>query len=119
MDQSARSQNLNEPKLGKNPFVGNGSLSGKVIEKEKGEPLPGASVYIPDLKLGVVADSNGRYRFNTLPAGTYLVEVLSVGFNTFTENVVIDGATVVNFGLLDQFFEESPVAVTGLSKQRK
>src|SRR5580765_4547772 len=84
MDQSARSQNLNEPKSGKNPLAGNGSLSGKVIEKEKGEPLPGASVYIPDLKLGAVADSNGRYQFNTLPAGTYLVEVHSVGFKTFT-----------------------------------
>jgi iron complex outermembrane receptor protein len=113
---SVWSQNVNEPKPIKNSAAGQGSLSGRVIEKEKGEPLPGASVYIPDLKLGAVADSGGRYQFNTLPEGTYLIEVHSVGFKTFTENVVISGATVINFGLLDQFFEESPVVVTGLSK---
>jgi len=116
MNQTVFSQNISEIRPGKNQLPGNGSLSGKITEKDKGEPLPGASVYIPDLKLGTVADSNGRYQFNTLPAGTYLVEVHSVGFKTFTENVVINGATVVDFVLIDQFFEESPVVVTGLSK---
>src|SRR5882724_2674288 len=114
--QYAWSQNFGEPKSAKNGAASQGSLSCRVIEKEKGEALPGASVYIPDLKLGAVADSTGHYQFNILPDGTYLVEVHSVGFKTFTENVVISGATVINFGLLDQFFEESPVVVTGLSK---
>lgn len=116
MEQSAWCQQISESATRKNNLIANGSLSGKIIEKEKGVPLPGASVYIPDLKIGAVADSNGFYQFNNLPAGTYLVEVHSLGFKTFTENVAINGATVVNFGLLDQYFEESPVVVTGLSK---
>src|SRR5579871_3137204 len=66
---------------------GEGSLSGKVTEKGKQSGVPGASVYIPDLKLGVVADSNGRYKFNSIPSGTYLVEVHSVGYKTFTKNI--------------------------------
>ncbi|MBS1918298.1 MAG: TonB-dependent receptor [Bacteroidetes bacterium] len=93
-----------------------GSLSGRVTEKGKQNPVPGASVYIPDLKLGVVADSNGRYRFNTLPSGTYLVEVHSIGYKTLTKNISINGATVANFELTDEYVEESPVVVTGLSK---
>jgi len=40
-----------------------GSLSGKVIDSATGKPLPGASVYISDLKLGVVADGSGNYLF--------------------------------------------------------
>lgn len=94
----------------------NGSLSGRVTEKSKGAALPGASVYIPDLKLGAIADSGGHYQFNVLPSGTYLVEVHSVGFKTFTENVVVSGETVVNFQLTDEYIEQSPVVITGLSK---
>ena len=46
-----------------------GSLSGKVIDSATGNPLPGSTVYIADLKLGVVADASGNYRFANLPIG--------------------------------------------------
>jgi iron complex outermembrane receptor protein len=114
--QLAFSQNAFDPDPEKVSMPGNGSLSGKVSEKTKGNPLPGASVYIPDLKLGAIADSNGHFQFNTLPTGTYLVEVHSIGYKTLTENVVVGASTTINFELVDQFFEESPVVVTGLSK---
>jgi iron complex outermembrane receptor protein len=94
---------------------GSGSLSGKISEKDGG-PLAGASIYIPDLKLGVVADSSGFYRFNSLPSGKYLVEVHFVGFKTFTKMVTVSGPVTLDFSLSDAFVEESPVVVTGLSK---
>ncbi|HMH31960.1 MAG TPA: TonB-dependent receptor [Puia sp.] len=97
-------------------FILSGTLSGKVVEKDKGGALPGATVYIPDLKLGVIADENGQYRFNSLPSGTYLIQVHYVGFKTVTKNVAISGSTVINFELLEYAIEESPVVVTGLSK---
>src|SRR5258708_8088551 len=93
-----------------------GSLSGKVINKDKGTPLEGASVYIPDLKLGVVADASGNYKFNNLPSGSYLVEAHYVGFKTLTKMVTISGPVTLDFTLSDQSIEESPVVVTGLSK---
>ena len=94
----------------------NGSLQGTIREKGKQSSLPGASVYISDLKLGVVADSNGHYIFNSLPNGTYLIEVHSIGFKTYTRSVTINGVTTADFELVDQYFEESAVVVTGLSK---
>jgi len=94
---------------------GSGSLSGTISQKEGG-PLAGASVYIPDLKLGVVADSSGHYRFNSLPSGQYLVEVHYVGYKTFTKTVKVSGPVTLDFSLADEFVEESPVVVTGLSK---
>src|SRR5258708_5239355 len=93
-----------------------GSLSGKVTEKEKSSPLSGASVYIPDLKLGVVADASGNYQFNNLPSGSYLVEVHYVGFKTLIKTVTIGGPVTQDFVLSDAFIEESPVVVTGLSQ---
>jgi iron complex outermembrane receptor protein len=93
-----------------------GSLSGRIVEKNKGAALPGTSVYIADLKLGAIADSNGNYNFKRLPTGSYLLEVHSIGYKTVTKNILIKGETFANFELTDEFVEESPVVVTGLSK---
>jgi len=98
-----------------NPPAG-GSLSGRITEKDKGAGVPGASVYIPDLKLGVVTDNAGYYKFNNLPSGSYLVEVRSVGYKAIAMTLSISGPVNHDFILTDQYVEESPVVVTGLSK---
>jgi iron complex outermembrane receptor protein len=94
---------------------GTGSLSGRVVDKS-GAPLIGASVYIPDLKLGVITDTAGYYKFTALPSGKYLIEVHSIGFKTSTMTVTISGPVAQDFSLSDEYVEESPVVVTGLSK---
>jgi len=95
---------------------GSGSLTGKVTDKSKGSPLEGASVYIPDLRVGAVVDASGIYKFNNLPSGSYLIEVHSVGFKTVTKTVTVSGPVTQDFTLSDESIEESPVVVTGLSK---
>ncbi|HWK02913.1 MAG TPA: TonB-dependent receptor [Puia sp.] len=97
------------------PPPGTGSLSGKIID-QGGTPLIGATVYIPDLKLGVITDTGGYYKFNSLPSGRYLIEVHSIGFKTMTRTVTISGPVTQDFSLTDEYVEESPVVVTGLSK---
>jgi iron complex outermembrane receptor protein len=94
---------------------GSGSLSGHITDSH-GAPLPGATVYIADLKLGVIADSAGNYVFKTLPSGRYLVEAHSVGYKTLTKTAVITGPVNLDFVLSDTYVEESAVVVTGLSK---
>jgi len=78
--------------------------------------LAGASVYIPDLKLGVMTDNDGNYKFDNLPSGTYLVEVHFVGYKTLTKTIHIGGPITQDFVLADQYVEESTVVVTGQSK---
>src|ERR1700730_3941304 len=98
-------------------FVGiSGSLSGKVLDSASGKPISGATVYLADLKLGAIADASGQYHFSNLPSGTYLIEAHAIGFTSLTRNVTISGTTVMDFILLQQYFEESPVVITGLSK---
>jgi iron complex outermembrane receptor protein len=94
---------------------GSGSLSGRISQKT-GAPLAGASIYIPDLKMGVVSDTGGNYRFNSLPSGKYLVEAHYIGFKTLTLTVTVNGPVTQDFALSDEIVEESPVVVTGLSK---
>lgn len=93
-----------------------GTLSGSVEDSSTGKPILSATVYIADLRLGAIADADGHYRFSNLPSGTYLVEVHAIGYSTITRNVSVAGAVEVNFKLLQQYVEESPVVITGLSK---
>ncbi|HEX3767471.1 MAG TPA: TonB-dependent receptor, partial [Puia sp.] len=93
-----------------------GSLSGKVTDSSTGKPLPGASVYIADLKLGAVANESGNYRFANLPSGTYLIEAHAIGHSTQTKDVTISEKTVLDFELGLQYTEQNAVVVTGQSK---
>ena len=101
--------------LGINPATA-GTLSGKVTEKDKGAPLPGASVYIPDLKVGAVTDKDGNYTLNSLPSGTYLVEVRYVGYGTINRTVDFSKTTELNVQLSVSTVEGEEVIVTGVSK---
>ncbi|HTB25581.1 MAG TPA: TonB-dependent receptor [Puia sp.] len=93
-----------------------GTLSGKVLDSASGKGLPGASVYIADLKLGVTADENGDYHFANLPSGTYLVEAHAIGHSTQIKSIAITEKAVLDFSLGLQYTEESPVVITGMSK---
>src|ERR1700682_5702113 len=93
-----------------------GTLSGKVTDSATGKPLPGSSVYIADLKLGVVANESGNYRFGNLPSGTYLVEAYAIGHSTQIKDIAITEKSVLDFVLSLQYTEQSAVVVTGQSK---
>ncbi len=97
------------------PSPGTGSLAGRVTDKG-GNSLPGASIYIPDLKLGVIADTGGYYRINSIPSGKYLIEAHFVGYKTLTKMATVSGPVTLDFMLSDEYVEESAVVVTGLSK---
>ena len=93
-----------------------GTLSGNVQDSVTGKPIPNATIYISDLKLGAMADESGNYRFANLPSGTYLVEAHAIGHSIQIKNITVSEKSVLNFNLSLQYTEESPVVITGLSK---
>ena len=57
-----------------------GTLDGRVVDAETGEPLWGAHVWLVDLGLGSVATETGAFAVPDLPTGTYAVRVSHVGY---------------------------------------
>ncbi|WP_145860381.1 TonB-dependent receptor [Pedobacter suwonensis] len=57
------------------------SLSGRIVDAESGEDLIGASLYIPELKQGVISNGYGFYSL-TVPPGRYEIQVSLVGYTT-------------------------------------
>lgn len=92
----------------------NNLLKGTITDN-KGNPLPGVTVIIPDLKVGAVSDGEGYYIIKQLPSGKYLVEVRAIGFATVTRTVLIEGAAIENFKLEESILEKTELIVTGAS----
>ena len=42
-------------------------IAGKISDNITGEPVAGATVYIPELKTGTISDQNGLYKIENLP----------------------------------------------------
>jgi iron complex outermembrane receptor protein len=93
-----------------------GTLTGTVTDKADGKPIIGANVSIPDLRRNTVTDINGRYIFNKLPKGVYLVQVSYLGYATFNQRVDFTKTTALSVQLTVSAIEAGEVVITGVSK---
>src|SRR6185312_1183956 len=71
-----------------------GTIRGSVTAVD-GRPAPGATVHVVGTQLGAIVDSSGMYRVNGVPAGTFMVRVLRLGFAPDSASVVIANGRVV------------------------
>lgn len=99
---------------GQEPAV-RSTLSGIVTDAKTNTPLPGATVYIADLKTGAIADSKGYFKITSINSGKYLVEASFQGYASVAETIDINGETSHDFSLTPSFMEQEAVTVTGIS----
>lgn len=79
-----------------------GRISGKVVDKQTGEPLIGANVIVLGTSLGAATNVNGEYIINNVYAGTYSVRASFIGYQDVTvQNIVVNAGltTRLNFEL--------------------
>ncbi|MCO6497550.1 MAG: TonB-dependent receptor [Chitinophagaceae bacterium] len=91
------------------------SLSGKVTDN-LGVPLQGASIYVPDLRRGTIADAEGKFVITGLPAGNYYVEASFAGYKTQVLPLNFDKSLQVDFKLEISVTEDKEIVITGVSQ---
>jgi len=65
-----------------------GKISGQIVAKDSGEPLPGANIVVQDMLLGSSTDLDGMYFILHLPPGKYTLTITYLGYaETHIENV--------------------------------
>jgi hypothetical protein len=77
----------------------NAILSGTVFDLSEGEPLPGAVVYVEELKAGAITNNAGFYSI-TLPVGQYQIEYRTMGMKSTRRNVIIFSNGSLDLGMV-------------------
>lgn len=92
-----------------------GTITGTVTDVETLAPVAGAQVSIPDLGLGALANSSGRFLITGVTPGEVTVRVQVIGYATQEQSVaVLSGQTaVLNFQLGTQAVGLDEIVVTG------
>lgn len=101
--------------------TGGGRIAGMVIDDSGEEPLPGATIFIKELKKGVATDGHGEFSFSDIPPTTYMLTVSFMGYHTQTCKVTVGKERVkkiiIRLKAESQSLEE--VIVMGKSEARK
>lgn len=91
------------------------SVNGKVTDAQTGQPLAGSNIYLPDLRTGVVAASDGSFTISNISKGKYLVEVSHAGYSSLIEQADFSTTGALSFSLQPAVVENEGVTVTGVS----
>ncbi|WP_241739176.1 TonB-dependent receptor [Pontibacter beigongshangensis] len=77
------------------------TIKGQVQTASDGQPLPGATVGVPQLGIGDITDGKGFYSFG-LPAGDYTLQVTFIGYETISRQITVNSSSqTINFSLQD------------------
>lgn len=92
-----------------------GIISGNVVDESNGSSLPGVNIIIKSVNKSTSSDSDGKFIFRNLPAGSYEIEFSFIGYTSKVVSdvvVVLDETTNLNVTLLTQKNVLNEVVIT-------
>lgn len=69
--------------------VQEGTIVGRVTDKERGDPIIGATVVLDPARQSATTGIDGRYRFGNLDPGDYTVRARYIGYKSLATSVVV------------------------------
>lgn len=93
---------------------GKGTLSGSVVD-ERGEPIIGATVVISGTTIGTATDVDGKYTLPHIPAGTTVIQISFMSYETLKVNdvkIVAGKTTPLSVSLKEASHQMGEVIVT-------
>jgi iron complex outermembrane receptor protein len=94
-------------------------LRGEVLDASSGEPVPFAYIHLEEINRTTTADREGIFRFQNVPAGSYVISVHRIGYNTFTRQIEYDGTDTdpIQIRMQPQNISGEEITVTGNQAQ--
>ena len=95
------------------------AISGYVKDKNNGNPLIGANIFIEGTSIGVAADKNGYYEIENIERGNYTFKVSYIGYKTTSEMVELmsnQKKYILDFNLNYTTIEGKEITVTAQAK---
>jgi vitamin B12 transporter len=83
------------------------------VVDNKSKPIRGASITVKDTYDGATTDSTGKFKFKTTEKGDHVIDISSIGFKPFTQNVKLDGnALNLEISLKEEMNEMQAVVIS-------
>jgi len=95
-------------------FAQLGKISGKVIDRETGDPLPGANVLVVGTTLGAATNVDGEFVILSVPTGQYSIKAGFIGYREVTvDNIRVNSGltTEIDFELPSEALEVSEISI--------
>lgn len=95
-------------------FSQSGKISGKVLDRETGDALPGANVVVVGTTLGAATDVSGEFVILSVPTGVYSLKASFIGYRDVTiDNIRVSSGltTALDFGLPSEALEVSEISI--------
>ncbi|MEJ6981113.1 TonB-dependent receptor [Pedobacter sp. P351] len=90
------------------------AISGKVTDATTNEPLAGAMISIPELRISISTNQNGEYTLTRIPLkGRFIIEIRYIGYKTITQFIDFGSSGEFNFSLEPSVIEVHEVVITG------
>jgi iron complex outermembrane recepter protein len=96
-----------------NVALSQNKLTGKITDSKSGEPITGATVYIPELKTGTISDKDGVYALINLPKTRVVVQISFLGYKSVVVSVDLNSINTQDFKMEEAITEINEVVVTG------
>jgi Fe(3+) dicitrate transport protein len=81
------------------------TVSGRVVNEETGEGLPGVHVIVDELNMGSVTDGNGSFVIHDIPLGKHSLTIKMVGYTTLSEELELTEAGLeLEFKLKEELY---------------
>ncbi|WP_340103675.1 TonB-dependent receptor [Rhodohalobacter sp. 8-1] len=101
------------------PAVLLGQLRGEIRDASTDEPISFAYVHLEEINRTTTADRDGTFRFQNVPAGTYVISVHRIGYDTYSRQIDYEGADEdpIQIQMQPQNISGDEVTVTGTQDQ--
>src|SRR5262245_18501267 len=98
-----------------------GSITGRVTDEPGTSPLVGARVQVIGTALSAQTLQDARYTIAHVPAGTYDVRVVAVGYSAGKKTATVSAGerATVDFALAPVVFSLEEIVITATGEQRK
>jgi len=88
-------------------------IKGVVSDTDK-QPLPGTTIFLPELNKGTLTNQTGEFFITNLPCGKVKIQFSFIGYNTQIKTVdVLPGNNIVDVQLTTSIIQSQEVVISG------
>nr|WP_294946130.1 carboxypeptidase-like regulatory domain-containing protein [uncultured Mucilaginibacter sp.] len=95
---------------------GQNTISGTVRD-DKGETLPGVTVFLSGTKSITAADNNGKFNLKNIAPGSYTLTARFIGFQTFTRVIAVAKNLTIDVKLQPSVSQLAEVKISAYSEE--